>query len=156
MGISERLYDLNKDEKGYGDIYRDDDGNLIETAIYYPYKDNKYLMVWESEDDYCKKMPAIYRKDTSGVHERVADSELAEKIYTSYKVVTYTIHQSDDGPSWYYGNHGTPSAQSPLQAFNMMCMNAGVGVEVKFCPNCGAKRADNAKFCTECGARLEE
>lgn len=84
MGISERIYDLNKDEKGYGDIYRD-----------------------------------------------------------------------DDGPSWYYGNHGTPSAQSPLQAFNMMCMNAGVGVEVKFCPNCGAKRADNAKFCTECGARLE-
>ena len=99
MGISERLYDLNKDEKGYGDIYRDDDGNLIETAIYYPYKDNKYLMVWESEDDYCKKVPVIYRKDTSGVHERVADSELAEKIYTSYKVVTYIIHQSDDGPS---------------------------------------------------------
>ena len=38
----------------------------------------------------------------------------------------------------------------------MMCMNAGGGVEVKFCPNSGTKRADNAKFCTECGARLEE
>jgi len=25
----------------------------------------------------------------------------------------------------------------------------------KFCPNCGAKIAENAKFCMECGAKME-
>lgn len=170
MSLPVRLYDLNKDEDGYGYYYRDENGDKVNMSTYaHWYEGKNYHLIWENMADYCKVVPAIYGSEgEDGVYERVYDEELAEKIFMSYHEEVSRPLQTD-GPVWYYENNppvmkgfsdGLTSAD-----ITMMTMGQNVSkrdkmdfsemkTEIKFCPNCGTKRINQLKFCTECGARL--
>ncbi len=172
MSLPERLYDLNKDEDGYGYYYRDEKGERVTHSTYGHWYDGTYYhLIWENMADYCKAAPAIYGpQGVEGVYERVTDEELIDKIFKSFKYEVSRPLQTD-GPVQYYENNSpfnSGSGVGPMNP-NLFAMNmaqnaakssqmdySDMKTDIKFCPNCGTKREGQLKFCTECGARLSK
>ena len=155
MSLPERLFDLNKDEKGYGYHYRDENGEMITFSTYeHWYGDKTYLLIWENRADYCKAVPAVYGTiDNDEVHERILDKELTEKIFASFLYEVGRPLQTD-GPAQYYEQFRTPFSEMGMGKFATGMMQAGLQPDEWFCTECGHKNK-GGKFCPECGTRKQ-
>ena len=169
MALPEKLFDLKEDEDGYGYHFRDENGEMVNSTYSHWYDKEKYRLIWESKEDYLDVPPAVYGPvSANGVYDRVTDEELVGKIFMSFRESVSRQLQTD-GPAWYYENlrnpGGSPALGMMSREMGMMLMNqqltksetmdfSDMKADIKFCPNCGAKREGKLKFCPECGARL--
>ena len=172
MSLPERLYDLNKDEDGYGYYYRDEKGEMVTMSTYtHWHKGKNYHLIWENMAEYCEVAPAVYgSQDEEGIYERILDEKLVGEIFESYhSFVSQPI--LTDGPAWFYENNNplnrmpvvgmmTPEISAMMMGKNTTESSrwdySDIKTEIKFCPNCGTKREGQVKFCSACGTRLSK